>query len=326
MKRKVIIDTDPGIDDALAIIFALQHPDIEVLGFTSVGGNKGLQSTTDNVTRILNYFGSDIKVYKGSEQNYSKTVDSNFDLSIDYSKEIIHGSNGLGSAILDKNDALISDKDAVTFILETIEKYPNQVDLITLGPLTNIAFCIEKNFDIMKQLKSIHSMGGGIHRGNRTPLAEFNYWFDPHSVNKVFELGEYLPIFMIGLDVTHQAVLDMNDLTFMQLIDPKLGQLINQMLDSYILNYWENQRILGAVMHDLTAIVGYMYPELYTEVLDINLYCSTADDVTIGQTIITDTAMVNSHIPMKLNVEVYKQHVIKDIFGQEALNEYIQHI
>jgi len=278
MKRKVIIDTDPGIDDALAIIFALQHPDIEVLGFTSVGGNKGLQSTTDNVTRILNYFGSDIKVYKGSEKNYSKTVDSNFNLSIDYSKEIIHGSNGLGSAVLDKNDALISDKDAVTFILETIEKYPNQVDLITLGPLTNIAFCIEKNFDIMKQLKSIHSMGGGIHRGNRTPLAEFNYWFDPHSVNKVFELGEYLPIFMIGLDVTHQAVLDMNDLTFLQLIDPKLGQLINQMLDSYILNYWENQRILGAVMHDLTAIVGYMYPELYTEVLDINLYCSTADD------------------------------------------------
>lgn len=102
MRSKVIIDTDPGIDDALAIIYALKHPDIEILGFTSVGGNKGLQNTTDNVTRILNYFNSDIKVYKGSDSNYSEEVDSTFNMALDYSKEVIHGTDGLGSAQLEK--------------------------------------------------------------------------------------------------------------------------------------------------------------------------------------------------------------------------------
>lgn len=330
MKRKVIIDTDPGIDDALAIIFALQHPEIEVLGFTSVGGNKGLQSTTDNVTRILNYFNSDIKVYKGSDKNYSKIVDDEFEMELDYSKENIHGADGLGSAVLEKNDALISDIDATTFILDTLKKYPNEVDIITLGPLTNLAFCMDEDMETMKQAKSIHSMGGGVHRGNRTPVAEFNYWYDPHSVNKVFELGGDLPIYMVGLDITHQAVLDMNDLTFMKLIDPKLGKLINEMLDSYIENYWENQRILGAVMHDLTAIVGYMYPELYTEVLHANMKCVTDNVPAIGQTVVDTeddmSSAKNSYIPMKLDVQMYKENVIKSIFGQAALDEYIQHI
>ena len=330
MKRKVIIDTDPGIDDALAIIFALQHPDIEVLGFTSVGGNKGLQSTTDNVTRILNYFESDIKVYKGSDDNYSKIVDPKFEMELDYSKENIHGADGLGSAILEKNDELISDMDATTFILKTVNKYPHEVDIITLGPLTNLAFCIDEDMETMKKVKSIHSMGGGVHRGNRTAVAEFNYWYDPHSVNRVFELGVDFPIYMIGLDITHQAVLDMNDLTFMHLIDPKLGKLVNQMLDSYIINYWENQRILGAVMHDLTAIAGYMYPELYTEVLHTDLICITDKTPAIGQTIVgseNDLELDNNcYIPMKLDVRRYKENVMKDIFGHKALAEYTKYL
>lgn len=330
MKRKVIIDTDPGIDDALAIIFALQHPEIEVLGFTSVGGNKGLKSTTDNVTRILNYFGSDIKVYKGSDKNYSKVVDPAFEMELDYSKENIHGADGLGSAVLEKNQDLISDMDATTFILETVKMYPHEVDIITLGPLTNLAFCIDEDMKTMKKVKSIHSMGGGVNRGNRTPVAEFNYWYDPHSVNRVFELGLNLPIYMIGLDITNQAVLDMNDLTFMNLIDPKLGKLINQMLESYIVNYWENQRILGAVMHDLTTLVGYIYPELYTKILHTNMTCITNNCLAIGQTIVNSknnqSMDKNSYIPMKLDVRRYKELIIKDIFGQTAFEDYTKYL
>lgn len=327
MKRKVIIDTDPGIDDALAIIFALKHPDIEVMGFTSVGGNKGLKNTTDNVTRVLNYFDSDIKVYKGSDSNYSETIDSEFKMALDYSKETIHGADGLGSAKLDKKNDLISEMDAKTFILKTVKQYPNEIDIITLGPLTNIAYCIDADSETMKLVKSIHSMGGGVHRGNRTAVAEFNYWYDPHSVNKVFELGEFLPVYMVGLDITHQAVLDMNDLTFMQLIDPTLGTLINQMLEGYIVNYWENQRILGAVMHDLTAVVGFMYPELYTEVLHANTYCVTDKSPTIGQTLVdTEDKWKNTHVPMTLDVNLYKEKVIEVIFGENALKEYRQHV
>ena len=330
MRSKVIIDTDPGIDDALAIIYALKHPDIEILGFTSVGGNKGLQNTTDNVTRILNYFNSDFKVYKGSDSNYSEEVDSTFNMALDYSKEVIHGTDGLGSAQLEKNSTLISDNDATTFILDSVKKYPGEIDIITLGPLTNIAYCIDQDMETMKKVKSIHSMGGGVQRGNRTPVAEFNYWFDPHAVNKVFELGKYLPIHMIGLDLTHQAVLDMNDLTFMKLIDPELGSLINKMLDGYIANYWEMQRILGAVMHDLTAIVGYIVPDIYTEIWHSNTHCVIDQTAAIGQTIVdTDNnpeKIKNSFIPMKLDVVSYKENVMKVIFGEEALEEYIKYV
>ena len=330
MKRKVIIDTDPGIDDALAIIYALKHPDIEILGFTSVGGNKGLRNTTDNVTRILHYFNSDIKVYKGSDSNYSEEVDSTFNMALDYSKEIIHGTDGLGSAQLEKNASLISDNDAVTFILESVNKYPDKIDIITLGPLTNIAYCIDQDMETMKKVKSIHSMGGGVHLGNRTPVAEFNYWFDPHAVNRVFELGEYLPIYMIGLDLTHQAVLDMNDLTFMKLIDTELGSLINKMLDGYIKNYWEMQRILGAVMHDLTAIVGYIAPDIYTETWHSNTHCVIDQTAAIGQTIVDQDnnphKTKNSYIPMKLDVASYKENVIKVLFGEEAIEEYIKYV
>lgn len=330
MKKKVIIDTDPGIDDALALIFALQHPDIEILGITSVAGNKGLDSTTNNVTRILNYFNADISVYKGETDSYSSSINDALEVKLDYEKETIHGQNGLGSARLEKSDSLISEKSAVDFILETINQYPNEVDILTLGPLTNIAYCIDKDEETMKKVKSIHSMGGGIKRGNRTPVAEFNYWFDAHAVNKVFSLGTEIPVHMVGLDVTHQAALDMNELTFMKLINPDLGELVNKMLADYIRSYWEDQRILGAVIHDLTVIIGYMYPEIYSEVYHGHMACVTDSELALGQTIADLQGRFvkakNAYIPMHLNLEMYKEKFIEVVFGKKALNEYIAYI
>lgn len=330
MKRKIIIDTDPGIDDALALIFALQHPEVEVLGITSVGGNKGLDNTTDNVTRILNYFNSDIKVYKGAETSYSHSVAKDFEMNLDYDKETIHGSDGLGAVQLEKNDELIADKNAVDFILETINEYPDEVDIIALGPLTNLAYCIDKDEETMKKVKSIHSMGGGVYRGNRTPVAEFNYWFDPYAVNRVFSLGESLPIYMVGLDLTHQAVLDMNDLTFMKLVNPELGNLIGGMLESYIQSYWENQKILGAVMHDLTALVGYVYPEVYTKTFHSNMHCVTENNSSIGQTIVDleneQNDARNAYVPMDLDVRLYKEIVIEVLFGKDILEDYNRYL
>lgn len=322
LKRKVIIDTDPGIDDALALIFALKHPELDILGITSVGGNKGIQNTTDNVTRILHAFNADTKVYVGKIIPYSNLMDVTFDTGIDYEKETIHGADGLGSVDLPTNDAYIAEKDAITFILETVEKYPNEVDIITLGPMTNIAYCIDKNSVVMEKVKSIHSMGGGIYRGNRTPVAEFNYWFDPYAVNKVFDLGKKLPVYMVGLDLTHQAIMDMNDLTFMRFVDPYLGGMINEMLVDYVKSYWHNFGMIGAVMHDLTVVVGYVYPELYQEVLHTKMHCVTEDGSAIGQTQITDAQEKNAYIPMTLDVAAYKNRIIEIIFGKENLEKY----
>lgn len=328
MKRKIIIDTDPGVDDALAIIFALNHPDIEVLGITTVGGNKGLETTTNNATRVVKHFTDKFEpiVYKGKETPYSEHVDEQFNRNINYQKETIHGKDGLGQSSLVPSDKLVSEQDAISFIIETIEKYPDEVDIITLGPLTNIAYCIEENEEAMKKVKSIHSMGGGIKRGNRTPVAEFNYWFDPHAVNKVFELGQYKPIHMIGLDLTHQVILDMNELTFIRLAGGEMGEIIYSILSDYIDFHWNFHRILGTVMHDLTAMVGYIHPEIYTQVSHASMQCVVDNSPASGQTIVDLENRwgneKNAYIPLGVNIALYKSIVIKTLFNEEVSDEF----
>lgn len=327
-KRKVIIDTDPGVDDALAIIYALKHPEIEVLGITTVGGNKGLETTSLNATRVLNRFDNILKpiVFKGKNRPYAEEIDKLFNRNIDYDKEVIHGTEGLGQADLISNEKLISDKDAVSFILETVKQYPDEVDIIALGPLTNIAYCIEQDESTMKKVKSIHSMGGGIHRGNRTPVAEFNYWFDPHAVNKVFSIGEDVPIHMVGLDLTHQAIFDWNDLAFIRLNGGETGSIIYSMLTDYAEFYWGQHRILGCLMHDLTAMVGYAQPDIYTEIAQANMQCVIDEGPASGQTIVDLENRwghaENAYIPLELDVNAYMQSIFEVFFDEEVAKEY----
>lgn len=328
-KRKIIIDTDPGVDDALAIIYALYHPDIELLGITTVGGNKGLETTSLNATRVLNNFTTitEPMVFKGKQRPFAEALGSDFSRHIDYSKEKIHGEGGLGQANLIPNEKIISDKDAISFILEKVNEYPDEVEIIALGPLTNIAYCIEQDEEIMKKVKSIHSMGGGIQMGNRTPVSEFNYWFDPHAVNKVFSIGTDLPIYMVGLDLTHQAVLDWNDLSFIRLAGGENGHVIYKMLIDYADFYWDFHNLLGAVMHDLTVMIGFTNPEIYEEVAHANMQCVEDDGPASGQTVVDLNHKLknekNAYIPLKLDLHAYMKSMLEVLFGEEVYNKYL---
>lgn len=278
--RKVIIDTDPGIDDAFAIVATLLAPDVEVLGICSVGGNKGIETTTDNSLALAEWLGLPVKVYKGADKPLKE------DSEAVHTPDEIHGRNGLGGVHLPLDASRLSEQSAVDFILEMAEKYPNEVEIFALGPLTNLALAIEKKESSMKKLKAIYSMGGGILKGNVTPVAEFNYWFDPEAVAKVLEITNRVPFYMVGLNVTHQIVFDFNDIFFLEKEGGEKGKLLAQMLYPYMDLYWKEAKIVGGVIHDLTAVLFALYPELTKpeDICHCNLRMAT-EGITRGQSV-----------------------------------------
>src|SRR5699024_4663094 len=239
----------------------------------------------------------------------------------------VHGATGLGSVELPVDDSVYRDQDAVDFILESVRKYPGEVDIIAIGPVTNLALCVDKDLETMKKVRSIHSMGGGVHRGNATPVAEFNYWFDPKAVDLLYtQLGTHVPIHMIGLDVTHQAIVDMNDLSFIILIGGDLGEVLYDIMQDYIAAYWKNNQYMGGVIHDLMTVIGYLYPEIYTETYYAHLRCVTDSELAYGQCIVDLQNKYgqekNAFIPMKADVDLYKERFIELLFGEETAELY----
>lgn len=322
-KRKIIIDTDPGIDDAIAIIAAMKYPGFEILGITSVAGNKGIEFTTDNACKIVEYMNYDCKVYQGAYSNYV-TVKAELPANHQDGGDV-HGKDGLGGANLKAAPQRLSSMSAVEFIIESVKKYPGEVEIITIGPMTNIAFAIEHDREAMKKVKAIHSMGGGVFQGNMTPVAEFNYWFDPEAVEIVYSIGEEVPITMVGLDATHQCKVDINDLTFMNLAGGDLGELIHRMTSDYVDAYWRQNKIIGIVIHDLVAVIGAIYPEIYTKVVFSNLRVAT-EGLAKGQCIVdlVDSWKLpkNAYVVMGVDVHCFKQRFIELCFGQDILTLY----
>lgn len=324
-KRKVIIDTDPGIDDAVALLYALKNPELEVLGITAVGGNKGVNITANNATKIIKYLGLDIKVYPGEAVSYTDYKLDPID-SVVHDATDIHGSDGLGGVQLEPDTSLISDISATTFILDTIKKFPNEVSILALGPLTNIAYCIDLEPETMEKVISIHSMGGGIEIGNRTPYAEFNYWYDPESVNKVLELGEKVPFYMIGLNATYQSELTPKDILYLKTVDPKIGTLIFDMVQSYMKIYWDRYKKLGVVFHDLLTIVGFVDPSIYTVVKRGHMHCVVDNNTTWGACILKENEEFNVYIPWQLDLKKYKQDIVDTLFDADVYEEYVSYI
>ena len=254
--RKIIIDTDPGIDDAFAITAISLCPEAEVLGICSVGGNKGIEVTTSNALSLTKWLNCSALVYKGAAEPLNKMGGAS------HTEDAIHGANGLGGVFLPKNPESLAAQPAVDFILEMAEKYPGEVEILALGPLTNLALAAEKNEATFRKLKAIYSMGGGVLCGNVTPVAEFNYWFDPEAVAKVLALTLEVPFYMLGLNVTNQVVFTHRDIFFLEKEGGEKGKLLAQMARSYLELFWQERHLMGCVIHDLTAALFMLQPEL----------------------------------------------------------------
>lgn len=261
-RRKIIIDTDPGIDDAFAIIAALSCSQFEVLGITVVGGNNQLNSCVNNALGLVSLMDSRCPVHAGApaslnELRLGKTA-------VEHSTET-HGKGGLGGVSLPVDPAGLSTVHAADFIAETVRSNPGEVEIVTLGPLTNIALAMERQPGLLQDVKCIWSMGGGVEKGNRTVVAEFNYWADPEAAARVFAQGQSTCLNMIGLDVTTKTSFSMNDLFFLKHEGGRLGKFFHDITEQYTRVYWERFRLCGCVIHDLVAMMIAIDPSLCGE-------------------------------------------------------------
>ena len=274
-KRKVIVDCDPGIDDALAIILALKSKEIEVIGITTVSGNvKSLQGAK-NALKVLKLLGRlDIPVYLGESKPIKREL---------VTAQDTHGEDGLGETFLEEVSSEYIRENSVDFILNTLKNHEN-VSIIALGPLTNLCRAIEKDSETFHRVKEIVSMGGAYKsHGNCSPVAEFNYWVDPHGAREFLKKfnGEFT---MVGLDVTREIVLTPNLREMIHQFKDEIGDFIYDITRFYVDFHWEQERTLGCVINDPLAVEYFINRELcegFKAYVDI-----ACEDISMGQSVV----------------------------------------
>jgi len=277
MTRKIIIDTDPGQDDAVAILLALASPqEIEVLGIVAVAGNVSLAQNARNALRVVELSGrTEIPVYAGCERPIKRRL---------VTAEHVHGETGLDGPNLPDPKITLKPQHGVDYIVEKLLSEPaGTITLATLGPLTNIAMAMIKAPAIIPRIKQIVMMGGGYFEGgNITPVAEFNIYVDPEAADVVTRSG--VDIVMVPLDVTHQVLATKPRIDAIKAIGNKAGNAVTAMLEfseRFDLNKygWE-----GAPLHDPCVIAYMLQPDLF-QGRHINVTVETGSELTMGMTV-----------------------------------------
>ena len=254
-RKKVLLDVDTGVDDAIGIIIAATAPEINLLGITTVSGNIDLPSATVNTLRVLKLLGKEgvYPVHMGASSSLCREVR--------YATEI-HGSTGLAGQLQDIPVDLPRDTAAEDFIIETIDRHPGEITLIMTAPQTNFAKALEKRPDLGKKLKEIIFMGGVAEgRGNESPRAEFNIAIDPEAADRVLHCGA--KITMVGLDVTRKALLTMEDLQALDSENPVVD-FVQKVTGDYMQRYHTVNGIHGCLMHDPLAVSLAIDPSFVT--------------------------------------------------------------
>ncbi|THF84171.1 nucleoside hydrolase [Cohnella fermenti] len=253
--KPIILDVDTGVDDALAIAYAVRSPEIELLGLTTTFGNITVEEATRNSLVVLEKLGrSDVPVHEGSTRPLVRTKEA-------YPRHI-HGEHGLGSATFSAPAKSKSPLGAVDFIIETVHSRKNEVTLVCVGPLTNLAHVVRRDPEIARLVGRVVIMGGAARRpGNVSEYAEANIFSDPEAADIVFRSG--LPITLVGLDVTMQTLLPMSSLPAWREKDAELGGFFADMTEFYIRFYEDAYPGIGGCgLHDPLAIGVVVKPEL----------------------------------------------------------------
>ncbi len=274
MTQKIIIDTDPGQDDAVAILLALASPELDVLGITAVAGNVPLALTEKNARKICELAGRpDIPVYAGAARPLMREL---------VTAEYVHGKTGLDGPDLPEPTMPLQQGHAVDFIIDTLRSN-DEVTLCALGPLTNIAMAFVKAPDIVERVREIVAMGGGLFEGgNTTPVAEFNIYVDPHAAQTVFKCGR--PITLMPLDVTHQCLTTAKRVAAFRALGTRTGEATASLLDFFERFDEQKYGTDGGPLHDPNVIAWLLQPELY-EGREINLEVETGSELTMGMTV-----------------------------------------
>ncbi|MGJ7039716.1 purine nucleosidase [Shinella sp. BE166] len=275
--RKIIIDTDPGQDDAAAIMLALGSPELEILGITTVAGNVPLSRTSTNARIILEFCSrSDIKVFAGADKPIARPL---------VTAEHVHGKTGLDGPELHEPQMPLQEQHAVDFLIETLKREPaGTVTLCTLGPLTNIATALERAPEIAGRVRELVMMGGGFFEGgNITPAAEFNIYVDPEAAAAVFKSG--IPIVMMPLDVTHKVLTLKSRVAKLRAIGSRPAIALVEMLDFFERFDIEKYGSDGGPLHDPTVVAYLLKPELFSG-RDCNVEVEVVSPLTVGMTVV----------------------------------------
>jgi purine nucleosidase len=277
MPRKIIIDTDPGQDDAVAILLALASPELEVVGITAVAGNVPLALTEINVRKTCELARrSDIKVFAGATKPLIRKL---------FTAEYVHGKTGLDGPQLPEPTMPLQDQHAVDFIIETVMNADQStITLCPLGPLTNIAMALTRQPQIAPRLREIVLMGGGFFEGgNTTPAAEFNIFVDPHAADIVFRSG--VPIVMMPLDVTHKALTKRARVERFRTMGTAVGVATAALLDFFERYDEQKYGTDGGPLHDPCVIAYLLAPQLFSG-RQCNVMIETQSELTIGMTVV----------------------------------------
>ncbi len=275
-KQKIIIDTDPGQDDAVAILLALASPELEVLGLTTVAGNVPLNLTQKNARIICELAGrADLPVFAGCDQPLRRNL---------VTAEHVHGRTGLDGPSLPDPTMPLDPRHAVAFLIETLRAAPpGQVTLCTLGPLTNLATAFGEAPDIIPRIGQIIAMGGAYFEvGNITPAAEFNIYVDPEAADIVVRSG--VPLTFMPLDVTHKALVTAPRNAAFRALGNGAGVATAEMTDFFERFDRAKYGSDGAPLHDPTVIAYLLKPELFSG-RHVNVAVETRSDLTLGMTV-----------------------------------------
>lgn len=294
-KKKIIIDCDPGYDDAVALLLAAGNPSVEVLAITTVAGNQTLEKVTRNALRIAKLAGLNVPIAAGAARPLLRdqtVVATN-----------IHGESGLDGTTLPEAQYNVDARHAAELIIDIVMKEPAKtVTLVPIGPLTNIALAARLEPKIVERVKEVVLMGGGYHIGNIKPMAEFNIENDPEAAHIVFE--EKWPIVMVGLDLTYQALATQDVKNTIASIDSDAGRFVTQVLARFSENYKKSKGFDAPPVHDACA-VGYVIDPTVIETRKAPVHVECIGRYTAGMTV-TDlrrTAPEDCHTSVAVKLE-----------------------
>lgn len=297
MARKILIDCDPGLDDALALLLAHGDPALELVGVTTVGGNVRLEHTTRNALELREYLRfATVPVSAGADRPLVREF-------VDASH--VHGERGLGDIVLPPATLLDTGEHAADFIVETLRTTPGSIDLVATGPLTNIALALQREPAIARWARSFTIMGGSYTRGNATPAAEYNIYADPDAAAIVFAAD--WNVTMIGLDLTLQAQANPTVIARMK----QLGALADELIVPLATFFsdpndsaWDGQAV-----HDVCAVAYVSRPDLF-ETRPARVEVETTGEFTSGMTVVDfHPDIPNATVAVRLEVADFWAYV-----------------
>ena len=305
-KRNIIIDCDPGIDDVVALCFALANEDkFNILGITTVAGNQTIEKVTDNALGLMSFLNKDIKIARGSKGPLLREKRPAIK---------VHGENGVGDYQFPHTKELYS-QNAVEFLKNTIMESEEKVTLVPVGPLTNIALLIKTFPEVMDKIELVSIMGGSTGIGNTTPTAEFNIWADPEAARIVFD--SKLPIVMSGLNVTHSTGLFRHDVDQLLTSDGKVTKMCGEILNYYFMGDHVKKGTFTPI-HDACALMYLIYPELYTfKHMPVTVDCS--EETNRGTTVCdfrewVDQGENNPRVLIGVDMEKFREILLNDLY------------